>query len=107
VEHAELQKISPKLAIRSLAFLQKDTAGFEFGQNQKNQYFGPLVNTEKFHEIPHSYHNKENLVNHVENNYHYSFDCSSVPAHRQTRTVVDNHNHNVNYSHITEVVEGD
>nr|GEW25653.1 hypothetical protein [Tanacetum cinerariifolium] len=82
-------------------------------QNRKNKYFRPLVDTRKFHEIPHSYHNKENLVNHVDNNYHHSSDCNSVPVHRQARTVVDNHNHYVNYSHInytsnsrTEVVEG-
>nr|GEV64102.1 hypothetical protein [Tanacetum cinerariifolium] len=91
-----------------------DTVGFEFVLNQKNQYFGPLVDTEKSHEIPHGYYNKENMVNHVDNNYHYSFDCNSVPAHKQTGTVVDNHNHNVNYSRITrtsksrtEVVEGE
>nr|GEV67623.1 reverse transcriptase domain-containing protein [Tanacetum cinerariifolium] len=40
----------------------KDTAGIEFGLNWKNQYFGPLVDTGKLHEIPHSYHNKENLL---------------------------------------------
>nr|GEZ76694.1 transposase, mutator type [Tanacetum cinerariifolium] len=91
----------------------QDTVGFEFGQNQKNQYFGSLVDTGKLHEIPHSYHNKKNLVTHVDNNYHYSSDCNSVLAHRQARIVVDNHNHHVNYSHIncisnsrTEVVEG-
>nr|GFB61399.1 hypothetical protein [Tanacetum cinerariifolium] len=56
----------------------------------------------------------ENLVNHVDNNYHYSYDCNLVPAHRQAGTVVDNHNHNANYSRInytsnsrTEVVEAD
>nr|GEZ38773.1 hypothetical protein [Tanacetum cinerariifolium] len=91
-----------------------DTVGFEFNQNQKNQYFGSLIDTDKFHEIPHSYHNKENLVNHVDNNYHYSFGYNLVPAHRQAETVVDNHNYNVNHSRIThtskshiEVVEGD
>nr|GEW62426.1 uncharacterized mitochondrial protein AtMg00810-like [Tanacetum cinerariifolium] len=40
----------------------QDTVGFEFGQNQKNRYFGLSVDTGKFHGIPHSYHNKENLV---------------------------------------------
>nr|GEW46161.1 hypothetical protein [Tanacetum cinerariifolium] len=72
---------------------KKDTVGFEFGQNRKNQYFGPLVDTGKFHEIPHSYHNKENLVNHADTNYHYNSDCNSIPVHRQMGTVVDNHNH--------------
>nr|GFC60324.1 hypothetical protein [Tanacetum cinerariifolium] len=91
----------------------QDIVGFEFGQNRKNQYFGPSGDTEKFHEIPYSYHNKENLVNHVDNNYHYSSDCNLVLVHRQVGTVVDNHNHHVNHSHIictsnsrTEVVEG-
>nr|GEY96123.1 hypothetical protein [Tanacetum cinerariifolium] len=58
-------------------------------------------------------HNKENLVTHMDNNFHHSSDCNSVPIHRQTRTVVDNHNYHVNYSHINctnnsrpEVVEG-
>nr|GFA90440.1 hypothetical protein [Tanacetum cinerariifolium] len=76
----------------------QDTMGFEFGQNRKNQYFGPSFDTGKFHGIPHSYHNKENLVNHVDNNYHHSSDCNSVPVHRHTGTVVDNHNHHVNCS---------
>nr|GEW17788.1 reverse transcriptase domain-containing protein [Tanacetum cinerariifolium] len=79
---------------------RQDTVGFEFGQNSKNRYFGPSVDTGKFREIPHSYHNRENLVTHVDNNYHHSSDCNSVPVHRQTRTVVDNHNHHVNYFHI-------
>nr|GEW27605.1 reverse transcriptase domain-containing protein [Tanacetum cinerariifolium] len=90
----------------------QDTVGFEYGQNRKNKYFGPSIDTGKFHEIPNSYHNKENLINHVDSNYHYSSDCNSVPVHRQTGTVVDNHNHHVNYFHInctsnsrTEVVE--
>nr|GEU74246.1 hypothetical protein [Tanacetum cinerariifolium] len=90
----------------------QDTVVFKFGQNRKNQYFGPLVDTGKFHEIPHSYHNKENLVTHVDINYHYSSDCNLVPVHRQTGTIVDNHNHHVNYFYInctsnsrTEVVE--
>nr|GFD36119.1 hypothetical protein [Tanacetum cinerariifolium] len=56
-------------------------------------------------EDPHSYHNKdivvENSVNLVGNNHHQSFDCSLVPAHRQAGTVVDNHNHSGNRSHIT------
>ncbi|GJX74222.1 hypothetical protein Tco_0312817 [Tanacetum coccineum] len=43
----------------------------------------------------------ENSVNFVDNNYHQSFDCSTVPAHRQAVPVVDNHNHNENRSHIT------
>nr|GFD14077.1 hypothetical protein [Tanacetum cinerariifolium] len=86
-------------------FLEKedesqDTVGFEFGLNRKNRYFGPSVDTGKFHGIPHSYHNKENLVTHVNNNYHYSSDCNSVPVYRQMETVVDNHNHHVNYCHI-------
>nr|GEX54672.1 hypothetical protein [Tanacetum cinerariifolium]GEY07300.1 hypothetical protein [Tanacetum cinerariifolium] len=37
----------------------------------------------------------------MDNNYHYCFDCSLVPTHRQAGTVVDNHNHNVNHSRIT------
>nr|GEW18761.1 uncharacterized mitochondrial protein AtMg00810-like [Tanacetum cinerariifolium] len=47
------------------------------------------------------------------NNYHHSFDCSTVPAHRQVGTVVENRNHNENHLNITrtgkshtEVVEG-
>nr|GFB03659.1 hypothetical protein [Tanacetum cinerariifolium] len=94
-----------------------DTAGVEFGQNPKNlNYinFGSSVVTEKSNEVPRSSHNKENLVNYVDNNYHYNFDCSSVPTHRQARTVVDNHNHNVNHSGITRtsksrtgIVEGE
>nr|GFB00952.1 hypothetical protein [Tanacetum cinerariifolium] len=79
----------------------KDTARVEFGQNRKSQYFCPLVDTGKSHETPRSYHNKDNSANHVDNNYHYSSDCSSVPAHRQTGIMVDNHNHNVNHSRIT------
>nr|GEX12146.1 TMV resistance protein N-like [Tanacetum cinerariifolium] len=100
--------------ILSRDVISYDTAGVEFGQNRKNHYFGPLVDTEKSHETPRSYHNKKNSAIHVDNNYHYSFDCSSDPAHRQAETVVDNHYHNVNYSRITcisksrtEVVEDD
>nr|GEY66707.1 hypothetical protein [Tanacetum cinerariifolium] len=51
------------------------------------------------------FHNKdivvENLVNFVDNNYHQSFDCSTIPAHRQAITVVDNYNHSENRSRIT------
>nr|GFD15677.1 hypothetical protein [Tanacetum cinerariifolium] len=90
----------------------QDIVGFEFGQNWKNQYFVPSVDTGKFYEIPHSYRSKKNLVNHMNNNYHHSSDCNLVPVHGQTGTVVDNHNRHVNYSHInctsnsrTEVVE--
>nr|GEX48195.1 hypothetical protein [Tanacetum cinerariifolium] len=79
---------------------RKDTMGFEFGQNRKNRYFGPSVDTGKFREILHSYHNKENLVAHVDNNYHHSSDCNLVPVYRQTETVVDNHNHHVNCCQI-------
>nr|GEV53164.1 hypothetical protein [Tanacetum cinerariifolium] len=43
----------------------------------------------------------ENSVKFIDNNYHQSFDCSSVSAHRQARTVVDNHNHSENRSHIS------
>nr|GEY39897.1 hypothetical protein [Tanacetum cinerariifolium] len=75
-------------------------AWFEFGQNWKNQHFGYRVDTEKFREIPHNNHNKDNLVTHVDNNYHHSSDCNLVPVHRQTGTVVDNHNHHVNYFHL-------
>nr|GFC59446.1 hypothetical protein [Tanacetum cinerariifolium] len=78
----------------------EDTVGFEFDQNQKNQFERLSVDTKKFHGIPHSYHNKENLVTHVKNNYHHSSDCNLVPVHRQTETVVDNHNHHVNCFHI-------
>nr|GEY24557.1 hypothetical protein [Tanacetum cinerariifolium] len=74
--------------------------------------FGPSVDTGNFHEIPHSYHNKKNLVTHVNNNYHHSSDYNLVPVRKQVKTVVDNHNHHVNYFHInctrnscTEVVE--
>nr|GEY32988.1 hypothetical protein [Tanacetum cinerariifolium] len=55
---------------------QVDTVGFEFGQNRKNKHFGPWVDTRKFYEIPHSFHNKKDLVNHVDNNYHRSSDCN-------------------------------
>nr|GEX71431.1 hypothetical protein [Tanacetum cinerariifolium] len=33
--------------------LWRDTVGFEFGQNRKNQHFGPWVDNGKFHEILH------------------------------------------------------
>ncbi|GJZ79210.1 putative ribonuclease H-like domain-containing protein [Tanacetum coccineum] len=63
------------------------------------------VDTENSHEDPHSFHNKDivvdNSVNFVDNNYHQSFDCSTVLAHRQAGTVVENHNHSENRSHIT------
>nr|GEU71923.1 hypothetical protein [Tanacetum cinerariifolium] len=81
----------------------QDTAGIEFGLNWKNHYFGPFVDTEKLNEIPHSYYNKENLVTHVDNNYHHSSDCNLVPVHRQTKTVVDSHNHHANYSRIYRI----
>ncbi|GKC60195.1 hypothetical protein Tco_1087793 [Tanacetum coccineum] len=69
------------------------------------------------HEGLHNGYNKdiveENSVNFVDNNFHYSFDCSTVPAHRQAGTVANNHSHSENRSHIshtslirTGVVEG-
>nr|GEX40371.1 hypothetical protein [Tanacetum cinerariifolium] len=59
-----------------------DTVDFEFGKNRKNRYFGLRVDTGKFREIPHNNHNKENLVTHVDNNYHHSSDCNLVLVHR-------------------------
>nr|GFA18149.1 hypothetical protein [Tanacetum cinerariifolium] len=44
-------------------------------------------------------------MNYVDNNYHYSLYCSSVPAHRQARTMVDIHNHSENHSLITRIKE--
>nr|GFA77866.1 hypothetical protein [Tanacetum cinerariifolium] len=37
----------------------QDTVGFEFGQNRKNRYCGPSVDTGNFHGIP---HNKRKLL---------------------------------------------
>nr|GEW72027.1 hypothetical protein [Tanacetum cinerariifolium] len=62
--------------------------------------FDSSIDTENFHRDPRNYHNKENSTNYVDNDYHYRFDCSSVPALRQAGTMVDNHNHSENHSHI-------
>nr|GFC77171.1 hypothetical protein [Tanacetum cinerariifolium] len=91
-----LRLCMPQIRRSIMDFLERqDTVDFEFGQNRKNQHFGYRVDSGKFHEIPHSNHNKENLVTHVNNNYHHSSDCNLVPVHRQTETVVGNHNHHV------------
>nr|GFB34334.1 hypothetical protein [Tanacetum cinerariifolium] len=70
VEHAELHKIYPKLAIRSLAFLQKedehqDTVGFEFEKEEPPQDFDirKLIREECCIEVcEEQKHNMENTI---------------------------------------------
>ncbi|GKE66344.1 hypothetical protein Tco_1520505 [Tanacetum coccineum] len=65
----------------------RKTAGVEIGRNRKNENcntLGSSADIDKSHEVPHSFHNKdivvEEFVNHVGNNQ--NFDCSTVPAQK-------------------------
>nr|GEY45953.1 hypothetical protein [Tanacetum cinerariifolium] len=111
--HAETPKVKDKgkgmkrkpqtesEARKNMMIYLKNTAGYkmDFFKGMTYAEICPIFQA-RFDENMSS-HSKENSVNYVDNNNYYSIDCILDPTHGQARTVVDNHNHNVNHSRIT------
>ncbi|GKF94538.1 hypothetical protein Tco_0284238, partial [Tanacetum coccineum] len=74
----------------------RKTVGIEIGRNRKNENYNTLGSSAdigKSYEVPHSFHNKdivvEEFVNHEGNNQ--NFDCSTGPEQMMDKDIYNEH----------------